>query len=209
MEVKMKHDENNVILDDILNQDGVNSVRASISRSFGSNFIQEHCQANLFIQLEDTVVEKFTRLARQVSGNNNLVLKEHCFARYENVTSNCGKFHFKPSLFPHYDETFKEPRFTFDYQLSSNISWPIFVEPDKEFVLKDNQAITFSGTHQVHWRKPTLFKDGDFVEMIFCHFSDPTSGPKEPDLNERMDKKVEGYRKAYFEAGGWTNGSDS
>lgn len=205
----MKHDENNVILDNILNQDGVNSVRASISRSFGGNFVQEHCQANLFIQLENAVEEKFTRLARQVSGNNNLVLTEHCFARYENVTSNCGKFHFKPSLFPHYDETFKEPRFTFDYQLSSNISWPIVVEPDKEFILKDNQAITFSGTHQVHWRKPTLFKEGDFVEMIFCHFSDPTSGPKEPDLNERMDKKVEEYRKAYFEAGGWTNGSDS
>ena len=205
----MKYNENNVIVDDILNQDGIDSVRASISRSTGGNFVQEHCQANLFIELEQEVVKKFTKVARLVSGNDNLVLTEHCFARYENVTSNCGKFHFKPSLFPHYDETFKEPRFTFDYQLSSNISWPLIVEPDKEFVLKDNQAVTFSGTHQVHWRKPTLFKDGDFVEMIFCHFSDPTSGPKEEGLNKIMDEKVNAYRKAYFDAGGWTNGSTS
>jgi hypothetical protein len=31
--------------------------------------------------------------------------------------------------------------------------------------------LTFSGTNQIHWREYKEFKDNDFIEMIFAHFS--------------------------------------
>lgn len=200
----MKHDESNVIVKDILTESEISEIYEAVKNNNGSAFVEPHCQLNYFIKLPDYIVEKFTKHAKDISGNNNLVLTEYCYAIYKNT--NKDGVVYKPSLFPHYDETFKEPRFTFDYQLNANISWPIVVEPDKEFVLLNNQAVTFSGTHQIHWRVPTLFEDTDFVEMIFCHFSDPSSGPKGENLNKIMDSKAIEYKKQFFDNGGFTNG---
>lgn len=200
----MKYDEVNTIVDNVLTEDEIAQILTALENKSGSAFVAIHCQTNNFIHLPQNLVDKFTNYARSISGNNNLVLTEYCHNRYENVEKD-GKS-YKPSLFPHYDETFKEPRFTFDYQLRSNIDWPIVVEPNKELILKDNQAATFSGTNQIHWRTPTTFKDGDFVEMVFCHFSDPTQGPKPEEVNDVMNEKAAKYQEWFDANGGYSNG---
>lgn len=200
----MKYDESNVIVDNVLTDEEIDQIYNALKNNNGGAFIEPHCQQNYFIQLPDNIINKFTEHAKNISKNNNLVLTEYCYAIYKNETNEKGTF--RPSLFPHYDETFKEPRFTFDYQLKSNISWPIVVEPEKEFILKDNQAVTFSGTHQIHWRTPMSFDDDQYVEMIFCHFSDPASGPKESDVNDIMNSKASIYKNKFLENGGFSNG---
>jgi hypothetical protein len=76
-----------------------------------------------------------------------------------------------------------------DVQLKSNINWPIVVE-GKEIQLGDNDAVTFSGTHQIHWRAPLEFKDGDFIDMLFCHFSLKDSMPITLNEKEKIESKM-------------------
>jgi hypothetical protein len=198
----------NVVVENVFTPEEINLIYKAVQNNSGHEFISPHAQANTFIQLPDSILEKVTAKVRELSGNENIVITEYCHSRYANVTSNCGKFHFKPSLFPHFDETFKEPRFTFDYQLKSNVDWPLVVAPDKKFVLKDNQALTFSGTHQIHWRDPLHFTDDQFVEMLFFHCSDPNGETKTEELNERLNVEAIRYKHDFFANGGFTNDSD-
>ena len=201
----MKKDEVNVIVEDVFTQEEIDTIYQCVANGSGNSFVEPHAQANTFINLPQNIINKVTQKARELSGNENLVVTEYCHARYANVTSHCGKFHFKPSLFPHFDETFKEPRFTFDYQINANIDWPLIVAPDKKFVLKNNQALTFSGTHQIHWREPKHFTDDQYVEMVFFHFSDPTVGLKSEELNEQMIAQAIRYKSDFFADGGFSN----
>jgi mannosyltransferase OCH1-like enzyme len=68
---------------------------------------------------------------------------------------------------------------TFDIpsELKSTFDWKIFVE-GKSFTLKDNDALVFSGTNQLHWRERINFKKDDFVDMLFCHFIQDCEDPK-------------------------------
>jgi hypothetical protein len=52
--------------------------------------------------------------------------------------------------------------------------WPIVVEKEK-YILQDNQALIFSGTHEVHWRDKKTFAKGEYLDMIFAHLHDPES----------------------------------
>jgi hypothetical protein len=122
-----------------------------------------YAQKVWFINLPEKIKDTVTKLARGIY-QQNVNLEEISFARY---SKEYGQF---PNLTPHYDNTFLEQRVTIDVQLRSNIDWPIVIQ-GREFTLKDNEALTFSGTHQVHWRKNQIFKDDDFIEMLFCHFS--------------------------------------
>ena len=80
----------------------------------------------------------------------------------------------KPDLPPHVDTRFKQPRLTFDIQLDGNTLWPIVVEGEK-YTLKNNQALIFSGTHQVHWRERKSFNSGEYLDMLLCQFSEKTT----------------------------------
>jgi hypothetical protein len=199
----MKHDEANVVIDNVLTEEEILQVVAAVDKSHGTDFVSVHCQTNNFIELPQNIINKFTEHAKTVSGNTNLVLTEFCHSIYKNREVDGKKY--RPSLFPHYDETFKAPRFTLDYQLKSTLDWPIVVEPDTELILKDNQAATFSGTNQVHWRTPTEFSENDSIEMIFCHFSDPSIEKKDSQTNDAMDSKVKKYKEIFYSTGGFSN----
>lgn len=95
--------------------------------------------------------------------NEKLNIKAIQFARYNNESN------ILPNLKFHVDSAFKKPMLTLDIQLKSTINWPIIVE-DNEYILKDNEALVFSGTHQIHARPDIKFKKNDFCDMIFCHF---------------------------------------
>lgn len=115
------------------------------------------------------IQDKVLKVAQQYS-DVPLKLTEVSAARYANGYID------PPNLFPHID-FFETPRFTFDIQLKSTRNWTIFVEGEP-FTLRDNEAIIFSGTNQIHWREKTKFRDDDIMDMLFCHFSEDSQDPK-------------------------------
>lgn len=129
------------------------------------------------IGMPQEIQNKVLSIAQQYS-DVPLKLTEVSAARYANGYIN------PPNLFPHID-FFETPRFTFDIQLKSTRNWQIFVE-GKPFTLRDNEAIIFSGTNQLHWREKTTFKDDDIIDMLFCHFSEDSENPE---INSEEFKK--------------------
>jgi hypothetical protein len=137
-----------------------------------TDFQQYLSYVSWHIELPKDIVDKVTKVAEGIVGEG-LVLAEYNFSRYQKTISDCRKFWFNPLLFPHIDDAFEGKRFTVDIQLKSNIDWDIVVDDwksEKTFTMVDNQALTFSGTHQVHWRPKKEFKDEEFLEALFLHF---------------------------------------
>lgn len=162
----MKFKENNVIIDNVLSQAEIDEIYSSLEKAYNSYVMERYGQQVSNFKMPDSAINKIMNLCENISGVSGLILEAYQFSRYEKFTREDGSIS-EPRLLPHYDG-FPEPRFTFDYQIKSNTSWPLFVE-EQEFVLEDNQALTFSGTHQIHWRSKKTFQPGEFVDMIFCH----------------------------------------
>lgn len=192
----------NTIIKNVFSLEEIDQINNAVEKSHGKNFVKVHCMQEHYINLPENIVQKVEGIARELGENNNLILTEYVHARYENITNESGSF--KPALFPHYDETFKQQRFTLDYQLKANTDWEIVAE-DISMILSDNDACTFSGTNQIHWRTPKYFTDDQYVEMLFFHFTDPTMGEKSNDFNTVMDIKAKKYQKIFFENGGFKN----
>lgn len=164
----MKNFSINNIIDGVLDQDDKDKIYSHVSQAGPDQirFIGEFAQIVYLNWLPQSVVDKLTKIAQETT-DVPIELRELSFCRYAKVPDK----DVAPNLFPHLDETFKEPRLTLDVQVESTLDWPLVVE-GKEFSLKDGQALTFSGTHQVHWRKKVEFSNEDYVDMIFCHFSE-------------------------------------
>jgi len=113
------------------------------------------------IDLPDVLVDKITSIAKEKT-KKNIKMTGRAFSTYTNKVG-------KPELAPHTDinDTF----YIFDYQVSSNIDWPVIVE-GVNYQLSDNSALIFSGKELVHWRPKKIFKDEEFLSMIFFHFID-------------------------------------
>jgi hypothetical protein len=75
-----------------------------------------------------------------------------------------------PKLPPHYDSDNYFSKLTMDYQLDSNIDWPIVIG-EETFNLEYGDLLIFWGAGQPHWRDPILFKEGDNTEVLTMHFS--------------------------------------
>lgn len=140
--------------------------------------------------MPQSIQDKALRVAQKYS-DVPLKLTEISAARY------ATGYNDPPNLYPHID-FFSEPRLTFDIQLKSTRNWPIFVE-GTEFVLRDNEALIFYGTNQMHWRPKTTFKDDDIIDMLFCHFSEDSETPKlnPPGFKESMLEREQEFMKMY------------
>lgn len=204
----MRKDLPNVVLDNLLTDEQISNIFNIVSNTTSQDFQSDLAYNSWHIVLPQEIVDIFTKKAEEVAGEE-LVLKEYNFSRYEKVTSSCGKYTFNPLLFPHTDEAFNAPRFTLDYQIRSNVDWDIVVdnwEEEKVFLIKDNQALTFSGTHQVHWRPKREFVPGEFLEAIFMHF-EPKNNPgplSKEHVNEMRKKGLEKFN-AWKETSGTTS----
>jgi hypothetical protein len=75
-----------------------------------------------------------------------------------------------PKLPVHYDSDNYFTKLTLDYQLDSNIDWPIVIEGES-FNLEYGDLLVFWGAGQAHWREPVFFKDGDNTEVLTMHFA--------------------------------------
>jgi hypothetical protein len=88
---------------------------------------------------------------------------------------------------PHYDKVFKKPMITVDIQMNSNIVWPVYVNGNS-YTLNNNEALVFSGTHQIHWRPKINLEDEQYLDMIFCHLEDTQAD--EISDKHRVDMKL-------------------
>ena len=186
----MKFDEKNVVIENLLTDSEISDLYSSIKKPYKNYVMDLHVQQISDFRMPKSIEDKIISHVENITGLSGFEL-EYQFSRYELLDVD-GKVEV-PNLRPHFD-TFTEPRFTFDYQLGSNIDWPIYVE-GKKFILKNNQALTFSGTHQIHWRPARDFVIGEFLEMVFCHLylkdSSTQLGPEHANL---MYDKSEEWR---------------
>lgn len=189
----MKPDFPNVVIKNVLTEYEVDSIIQTLSKTESKSFVQSLCFNSWHVRLPSEIEAKFLKYAEELSGVK-LKLLEYNISKYENIEKNGIKYH--PMLWPHTDEAFKKPRVTLDYQLRSNISWPVIVDnldSVKEYNVNDNEMITFSGTHQVHWRPKKQFEDDQFLEMIFLHFEPEDSLPLNANHIKSM-RKLAGKR---------------
>jgi len=193
----MKYDESNTIVKDVLTEEEIQEIYKMLETPSQQYVMKRFNQKISDFRLPESIERKVIKHCEEISGETGLMISEYQFARYTNIVNEDGTIG-APFLSPHYDETFKEPRFTFDYQMRSNTSWPLVVE-EKEFALEDNQALTFSGTHQIHWRVKKIFSPEDFVDMIFFHLKKAGSEPKSSDVNMIMNEKAKHFIKVYEE----------
>jgi hypothetical protein len=179
----MKFDESNDVVKDLLTKSEIEEIYRNVDESY-NNFVLKGVGQHIFdFRMPESVMEKILKVCKELSGQDDLILEAYQFARYEKSVGPDGEI-ILPSLHPHHD-LFDQPRFTFDYQLGSNVSWPIFVE-GKEIILSDNEAITFSGTHQLHWRPNREWSEGEYLDLIFCHLHSPSFPKHNPDHEEVM-----------------------
>lgn len=191
----MRYEETNTIIKNVLTDSEIDELYDAIDKSVKNYIHEEFYQSVSDFKLPDHIKSKIIKYCEDVSGETDLDIEEYQFSKYTKIVKDDGSVG-NPKLFPHYDETFLEPRFTFDYQIKSNTSWPLVVE-EKEFNLSDNEALTFSGTHQIHWRIKKKFKDGEFIDMLFCHIKKKNALPKGNDVNNIMNKKAIKYLELY------------
>lgn len=73
----------------------------------------------------------------------------------------------EPNLPPHYDGDICD--ITIDFQLAANTAWDLGVD-NNHYPIENNEALMFNANHHVHWRPHKVFKDGEYVRMIFFRF---------------------------------------
>lgn len=194
----MKHNEKNVIVENVLLQEEIDQLYSIIENPLQKFIMKLFAQTVSDFELPLSIRNKIVAYCEEISGESDLEIAEYQFAKYKNVTDEESNERLLPNLTPHWDAAFAEPRFTFDYQIGGNTSWTLVVE-DKDFTLNNNSALTFSGTHQIHWRERKIFSDSDYIDMIFFHLRKKNSQPYDTDLAKEMEEKAKYYFQKYEE----------
>lgn len=191
----MKFDEKNTIIKEVLSKEEIEEVYWLVEQSYNKYLMRTFTQTVSDFDLPYRIAKKIISHAEYISGECGLEIESYQFAKYNKVVDDDGVV-LMPNLTPHCDLTFTEPRFTFDYQIGGNTSWPIYVE-GRGYALANNEAITFSGTHQVHWRQRKTFSDTDYIDMVFFHLKKRTGVPYEASVIEKVHAKIDEYTKLY------------
>ena len=194
---QMKHNEKNLIVENVLTEDELSRLYSVIDSPSSKYVMKLFAQTVSDFNLPPDIANKIINYCEEISGESDLEIAEYQFARYRNVTDPESGKRLLPNLTPHFDG-FEQPRFTFDYQIGGNTSWTLVVE-DKDFTLDNNSALTFSGTHQIHWRKKKIFSDSDYIDMVFFHLRKKESQSNDTELAKEMEEKVKYYSQKYEE----------
>jgi hypothetical protein len=180
----------NKITKSVLDQSEIDLIYKNVGEAYDSYVMERYGQQVSNFRMPESALRKIEKHCEEIFGISGLVLEAYQFSRYEKFTKDSGEISM-PRLIPHYDG-FPEQRYTFDYQIGSNTSWPLVVE-NEVFTLSDNEALTFSGTHQIHWRLDKNFEPGEFVDMIFCHLYEPGAAKNSASHPEEMERKQKHY----------------
>lgn len=109
------------------------------------------------LELEPAMINIISNLVNSLIDEEVWVDSPPLYAEYSNVYG-------RPSLPPHFDGDSTE--IIVDFQLSSNITWPIGVGKEI-YELEDNSALIFNPNADPHWRTIKDFEDGEYVKMLF------------------------------------------
>ena len=192
----MKANEINTIVENVLSEEEISNLYSLVQASSQEMLVKHYGQSVVDFDLPKSVENKIISISESLSGETDLEISEYQFARYVKVIDKDSGQEILPQLWPHWDNTFEEPRFTFDYQIGGNTSWPLVVE-EKEFILKNNSALTFSGTHQIHWRKTKSFIENEYLDMVFFHLKKRGAEPYPLSWAEEMNSKMQYYKTIY------------
>lgn len=113
-------------------------------------------------ELPNKMLETIKEIGKSINPNAKLDIIS--FVRY-------SKRYGIPQLIPHYDKP-SHVAFLIDLQINSNIDWEIGVGGDKNYTLKNNDALVLDATRQIHWRTPKVFEDDEFMDVMFFTFND-------------------------------------
>jgi len=134
------------------------------------------------ISFSKEIEQAITKAAQNLLGDKVVLNYDYSFARYS------PKFGYECKLFPHYD-TRDSQRITFDLQLKASEDWAVVVENEK-FYLKDNQALIFAGTQQVHWRENKKISPDAEIDMVFCHLEYVDPMPLDENQKDILDQRA-------------------
>lgn len=110
----------------------------------------------------DHIVRRLSDIASSVAGQD-VQLSSTTYVEY---SSKYGK----PDLPPHFDGDYNDV--IINYQFDSNTEWDVGVAFDL-YKLQNNSALVFNPNENAHWRPHKIFKEGEFVKMIFFRFTNP------------------------------------
>jgi hypothetical protein len=162
------HGENKII-ENVFTQSEIIEIMSNAINTRNVTFKDRLSQRNHIVILGKEIESKVIKMAEELSGTTGLYVDGSSYAVYQNVRSPDAPVR-RPRLESHYDTNMGGPRVTIDVQMASNISWPLLID-DKEYDLKDNQALLFAGTNQLHGRIDKVFNDDQYVHMLFLHFA--------------------------------------
>lgn len=178
----MNYNQENFIISEVFTEKEIDSIYESAAslQEEATYTVRKYGQKAFFGKFNESITNKLLNIAEEISGKK-LVLKDITFARYS------LEWGMPVKLFPHYDEIFQDPVLTIDVQINSTKPWALVVEGEK-FTLKNNEALVFSATHQVHWREKIKFEEDDFIDMLFCFFIEDSDN--KPKLDQEYRKKM-------------------
>jgi hypothetical protein len=196
----------NVIVNNVFSDEQIASIYNDINLESNKDIMMQDFYGRLYIPLywrqkthisdpidlkiNQSIFDSIINYSSKFS-NVELQIESISFARY---SSQYGI----PLLHPHTDTNFKEPRLTFDVQLSGNVTWPIVIE-HKEYILQNNDAVVFSGTHDIHWRSRKVLENDEYVDILLCQLSEKTDNPNtiDDEFMKNIDIKQKVLRLKY------------
>lgn len=129
--------------------------------------------------LPQNILDKVNNIAKNVS-SKKLSMAHAMAVEY-------GSSYGVSNLPVHYDHDTND--LIINFQLSSNTKWDIGIDL-KTYELEDNSAVVFNGNEYTHWRPHKLFKNGEFIKMIFFRFKDDNNPSDYSNLDYSIDHKI-------------------
>jgi len=184
------------------------------------NFLNTEDIINLYLvfglEMDNSILSEDTGrkivVSQHLISNNNSPIK-NIFKKVEDYVSNEYNKKMKtatfgihlyskkfgiPQLLPHVDDY--AGQVVFDYQLASNIVWPLIVDGQK-YILKDNDVLMFEGEKEGHWRQQITFLEDSFVIMFIVNLIDEEHwfnfNDKNPKPIELINKEISSLRTKY------------
>lgn len=180
----------NILIENFFSKEDLQRVNDSIKDDTATQLVHRLGYLAYHITLPDDIIKRSEEEASRLM-DEEMILSEYQIALYKDFIIDDVKTF--PILFPHTDESFSEPRFSIDCVLDSNIMWPVEIQQGDEVVsisANIGDVLTFSGTHQYHWRPKRKFEEKDFIKLLFMHFKQK-NGETIPEEDFKYIKSLE------------------